>query len=80
MLYLPNMNSKVLINIVSVDVNVIPIYPKPLTHVLKVLITTLDVLHVGKMHWNCDASLKQIIVTWFLGSVIAPNVVGAILP
>ena len=42
MYYPPNMHSKVSINVVSADVNVIPRYSKPLMHVHKVKITNLD--------------------------------------
>ena len=80
MFYLPNMHSKVSINVVSVDVNVIPRYSKPLMHVHKVQITNLDDLNVGKKHWNCDLLYKRVIVTFVFGSVITSNVVGAILP
>ena len=76
-----NMHSKVSINVVSVDVHVILRYSKPLMHVNKVKITNLDDLHV----WNLKAlELCCIIKTGlsdfrFLGSVITPTVVGAIL-
>ena len=42
MFNLPNMHCKVSINVISVDVNVIPRYSKPLMHVHKVQITNLD--------------------------------------
>ena len=77
MFYPPKKHSKVSINVVSVDVNVIPRYSKPLMHVHKVKITNLD---DGK-----TLELRCIIKTGhrdflFLGSVITLNIVGAILP
>ena len=80
MSYLPNMHSKVSINVVSVDANVILIYTKPLMNVHKVQIINLGDLHVGGksigtvMHHKNGSSYLL-----FLGSVIMPNVVGAIL-
>ena len=72
MLYLPNMHSKVLNNVVSADVNVILRYPKSLKHVHKVPIIN----HVGKRHWNIKTGHRDF---RFLGSVVALNVVGALL-
>ena len=76
MFYLLNMHSKVSINGVSVDVTVIPRYSKLLMHVHKVQITNLDdgknirtVMHHKKGHRDFR----------FLGSVIMPNILGAIL-
>ena len=70
------MHCKVSINVVSVDVNVIPRYSKPLMHVHKVQITNLDDVKA--------LELKCIIKTGhrdfrFLGSMITPNVMDAIL-
>ena len=76
MFYLPNTHSKISINVVSVDVNVSPIYAKPLMHVLKVQITNLGDLNVLKKHWNIKTGHRDFRV---LGSVITLNVVGAIL-
>ena len=76
MFYLPNTHSKISINVVSVDVNVSPIYSKPLMHVPKVQITNLDDLDVGKKHWNIKAGHRDFCL---LGSVITLNVVDAIL-
>ena len=70
------MHSKISINVVSVDVNVHPRYSKPLMHDHKVQITNLDNSHVWKKHLKIKTCHRDF---RFLGSVIMPNVVGAIL-
>ena len=70
------MHSKVSINFVSVDVNVIPKYSKLLMHVFKVQIPIWIM--------EKELELRCIIKTGhrafrFLGSVITPSIVGAIL-
>ena len=77
MFYLPNMHSKNLKkNVVSVDVNVNPRYSKPPMHDHKVQITNFDDSHLRKKHWKIKTGHSDF---RFLGSVITPSVVGAIL-
>ena len=74
------MHSKLSINVVSADVNVIPRYSKPLVHVHKVQITNLDDLHVGEKALELGCIIKTCHRdVRFLSIVIQPNVVGAIL-
>ena len=75
------MHSKVSINVVSADVNVIPKYSRPLMHIHKIQITRLVDLHVGgksigtvMLHNTGHRDIR------FLVSVIKPDVVGARLP
>ena len=77
MFYLPNMHSKVSINVISVDVNVIPRYSKPLMHVHKVQMTNLDDgKSIGTVMHHKKTGHRDF---RFLGSMITPNIVGAIL-
>ena len=70
------MHCKVSINVVSVDVNVIPRYSKPLMHVHKVQITNLDDDKALELRCIIKTSQRDF---RFLGGVITPNVMGAIL-
>ena len=76
MFYLPNMHCKVSINVVSVDVNVIPRYLKPLMHVHKVQITNLDDEKALELWCTIKPGHRDF---RFLGSVITPNVMDVIL-
>ena len=76
MFYPPYMQSKASINVVSVDVNVIPGYSKPLMHVHKVKITNLDDGKTLKLCCIIKTAHRDFL---FLGSVITLNIVGAIL-
>ena len=64
MFYPPNMHSKVSINVVLVEANVIPRYSKPLIHVHKVQITSSDDLHVGEKALERLCVKTRVIVTY----------------